>query len=396
MRIIRLPRKKEHAKNNRVKLVKGGAEFFQNLLQLINEATDTIHLQTYIFDNDETGRMVTEALKSAAARNVKVYALADGFASQALSKSLIVTLKGTGVNFRLFEPLFKSKAFYFGRRLHHKIAVIDAKYALVGGINISNKYNDMPGSPPWLDFAILAEGDIARQLCVLCRKTWKGFPPLQPKTKMASCKDNRDLFNFHEAEKGLVRMRRNDWLKGKNEISRGYVRMLRQASSRVTILSSYFLPGVSFRQSLKKAVKRGVVLKIIIAGKSDVLLSKSAERYWYDWLLRNKIEIYEYNKNILHGKLAVADGAMMTIGSFNVNDLSTYASIELNLEVHQKEITLETEKMLDGIMQRDCTRITQQAFSHSRNIFTKFNQWISYQIVHTLFKLCSFHFGHQE
>jgi cardiolipin synthase A/B len=395
MQRIRFPRRKNQTKNNRVKLVKGGSEFFELLIRIIGEATETVHLQTYIFDDDETGKMVIDALKAAATRKVQVYVLADGFASQSLSKAFIENLKAEGVNFRLFEPLFKSKNFYFGRRLHHKIVAIDSRYALVGGINISNKYNDRTGAPAWLDFALFAEGDIAKQLCVLCRKTWKGFPALKPEARMSPCKENPSPAHISESDNCIVRIRRNDWLRQKNEISRSYISMFRNSKSRITILSSYFLPGQFFRQSIKKAVKRGVSLRIIIAGRSDVLFSKNAERYWYDWLLRNNIEIYEYNKNVLHGKLAVCDGSMMTLGSFNVNDLSTYASIELNLEVHHSALVISTEKMLEEIIINDCTRITERLF-HTRNVFTRISQWASYQIVHTLFKLCTFHFNHQE
>jgi cardiolipin synthase len=385
-----------YSKNNKVRLIEGGSEYFQLLIQLIGQATDSIHLQTYIFDNDETGRLIIDHLKAAAARNVKVYVLADGFASQSLSKTLVPELKDSAVNLRLFEPLFRSHNFYFGRRLHHKVTVIDAKYALVGGINISNKYNEMPGSAPWLDFALFAEGVIARQLCTLCRRTWIGFPAIQGKKEVEHCKENETVFDFSESEKCEVHMLINDWLRRKNQISRGYVNMLRKSTRHVTILSSYFLPGKMFRQNLKKAVKRGVTLKIIIAGKSDVILSKNAERYWYDWLLRNNIEIYEYNKNILHGKLAVCDSSMLTIGSFNINDLSAYASIELNLEVHHPALAMETEKMLEGIIQKDCSRVTAEGLIHSTNIISRFTRWTAYHIVHTLFKLCTFHFGHQE
>ena len=88
----RFSRKAIHSSNNRVKLIKGGSEYFQLLLQLISQATDSIHLQTYIFDNDETGKLIIDQLKAAVDRNVKVYVLADGFASQSLSKTLVPAL----------------------------------------------------------------------------------------------------------------------------------------------------------------------------------------------------------------------------------------------------------------------------------------------------------------
>src|SRR5690242_11630099 len=118
---------------NRVKIIRGGAEYFNLLLELINNAQESIHLQTYIFGNDETGNMVAEALMAAAKKKVNVYLLADGYASQSLSKKMIQSFEAAGVRFRFFEPLLKSKNFYFGRRLHHKIFVADGKYSLTGG-----------------------------------------------------------------------------------------------------------------------------------------------------------------------------------------------------------------------------------------------------------------------
>jgi cardiolipin synthase A/B len=152
--------------NNRVKLVRGGREYFDLLLQLIHSAKEFIHLQTYIFSHDETGSLVADALKKAAERNVAVYLLVDGYASQALSKSFIADLKSAGVNFRFFEPLFRSRNFYFGRRMHHKVFVADARHSLVGGINIADRYNDFEGHPAWLDFALYCEGETGKKIFV--------------------------------------------------------------------------------------------------------------------------------------------------------------------------------------------------------------------------------------
>ncbi|MCZ2460319.1 MAG: phospholipase D-like domain-containing protein, partial [Chitinophagales bacterium] len=145
-----------YTKNNKVQLIRGGKEYFDLLLKLIGMAKDTIHLQVYIFDDDETGKKVAEALKTAVQRKVQVYLMADGYASQVMSQKFIDELRAAGIHFRLFEPVFRSKYFYFGRRLHHKVFVVDTRYALVGGLNISDRYNDMPGQPAWLDFALFA------------------------------------------------------------------------------------------------------------------------------------------------------------------------------------------------------------------------------------------------
>jgi cardiolipin synthase len=139
--------------------------------------------------------------------------------------------------------------------------VADAAVAMVGGINISNHYNDMPGQPGWLDFALLAEGDIARELCLLCCKTWKGF---QNERNVTVCINN---INIAEEKQSLVRMRRNDWINNKNQISKTYIEMLGRSQSHIIILCSYFLPGAIIRKTLKRAARRGVKVNVIVAGK---------------------------------------------------------------------------------------------------------------------------------
>ncbi len=375
--------------NNRVKLIRGGTEYFNLLEKIIREAKEIIHLQVYIFDEDDTGRKIADALVAAVQRKVRVYLMADGYASQSMSTSFIRQMTDSGINFRFFEPVFKNNNFYFGRRMHHKVIVVDNEIAMVGGINISNHYNDLPGKPAWLDFALLTEGAIVKELCALCWKTWKGYTKttiLEPCTQSGS-KPTSDSFELLD-----VRMRRNDWVRQKNQISKTYIEMMLGAKSQITILCSYFLPGSIMRKTMKRAVKRGVKIKVVMAGKSDLVVAKNAERFMYDWLLRNKVEIYEYQDNILHGKIAVCDSKWMTIGSYNVNDISAYASIELNLDVNNATFAKHVEQTIDEIIANDCLYITREIHSHSKNILRQFFRWVSYEIFRLTFNVFTFYF----
>ena len=360
---------------------------------MIDNAKDEIHLQTYIYDDDETGNRIAQALKAAAQRNVKVYLLVDGYASQGLPKTFIHELKDAGINFRFFEPIFRSRYFYFGRRLHHKVLVVDTQFILVGGLNVSNRYNDMPGHPAWLDFALFAEGEIAKQLCILCWKTWKGYPS---RMGLTPCEQKELKFDFPEAERSSVRMRRNDWVRNKKQISASYIEMLRTARSNVTILCSYFLPGQILKRNMVRAIRRGVKIKVVLAGLSDVLIAKNAERYIYNWLLRNKIDIYEYQGNVLHGKVAVCDKEWLTIGSYNVNNISAYASIELNLDVRDPLFATNVEEMLDQIINERSVQITEEKLAKTSNIFKRFTRWLSYGFVKVCFYLFTFYFRHKN
>ena len=375
----------------RVTLLRAGQEYFDTLLHLINVAQVSIHLQTYIYEDDQTGRQVADALKQAVKRNVTVNVMTDGYASQHMSKAFIQDLRDAGIQFRFFEPFLKSKYFYFGRRMHHKVAVIDVKYALVGGINIADRYNDLPGTPAWLDFALLVEGSIAKELCILCWKTWNGFS-----TNMGLTPCEKSDLKFESlSETGFeIQMRRNDWVRRKNEITATYVSMLRNAKKEVTILCSYFLPGKVIRKQIAYANRNGVKVRVIAAGRSDVMLAKYAERWLYDWLLRTGIQLYEYQKSILHAKIATADDEWMTIGSYNINNISTYASIELNLDVYNADFAKSTRLMLEEIIKNDCIEITASRQMKTRNIFVQFIRWFSFQFIRVVFYIFTFYFKH--
>ena len=381
-----------YTSRNKVRLIRGGKPYFDQLLQMINSANESIHLQTYIYNSDETGKMVAKALKAAVKRNVQVYLLADGYASKGMSKAFIADLNDAGVHFRFFNPLFKSQYFYFGRRLHHKITVADTKYAMVGGVNISDRYNDMPETPAWLDFALYLEGEAARELCILCWKSWKNYPPGMGLTP---CEEKEIEFDIQSPELCEIAMVRNDWVRRKNEISATYVNMLRNSKSHITILCSYFLPGSVIRRQLRFAVSRGVKIKVITAGVSDIKLAKYAERYWYSWMLRNRIELYEYQPSVLHGKIAVCDSQWMTIGSYNINDISAYASIELNMNVQHEEFAKKTEETLLQIAEKDCVRVTSEYYKQSKNIIKQFVRWLSYKFFRIVFYLTTFYFKHK-
>ena len=191
-------------------------------------------------------------------------------------------------------------------------------------------------------------------------------------------------------------MRRNDWVRRKNEISATYREMFRNARSHITIIRSYFLPGKIIRRLLSHAAKRGVKIKIIAAGPSDVMLAKHAERWMYDWLLRNKIELYEYQPAVLHAKVAVCDGEWLTIGSYNVNNISAYASIELNLDVRNSAFAIQLEKKLQTILQDECIQITMENHTRTKNIFKQFVRWFSYEFIRVSLYMLTFYYKHRS
>ncbi len=377
---------------NRVTLIRGGSPYFTALCDLIDEATISLHLQTYIYDSDETGNLIGDRLCIAAERGVKVYVLLDGYASQNLSEAFKQKLQNSGVKLRLFQPILKAKSFYFGRRLHHKVVVADGSRALVGGINISNRYNDLPGQPAWLDWAVEVFGESAEQLDRLCVGFWNRavFPSVR---KAFFTPLRREIIPETEC---LVRVRRNDWVNRKVEISRSYLEMMHRAEKEIIILCSYFLPGNMIRYALSKAVRKGLKITVIIASDSDISLAKAAEKYWYPWLLRHNIRIYEYLPGVLHGKLAVFDSKWVTIGSYNINNISAYASVELNLDIQSEAFGNKTVSVLDEIITKDCVEITPDRFKRNSNLFMRGWYWISYEIYRLVLFLFTFYFRQKK
>ena len=379
---------------NRISLVHSGEDYFSLMIKLIEKARLTIHLQVYIYENDETGRKVADAFIAAAKRGVSVYLHVDGYASQKLRGEFKHELEKAGVHFKFFQPLLKSRHFYFGRRLHQKIFVVDGIYSLVGGLNIGNRYNDIAGELAWYDVALYAEGEVSYQLHLICNAMWRRRREIKNKISKEDVEEFCD--SILKEERQMVRVRQNDWVKRKSEVWNTYRLMFAMANESITIICSYFLPGKTYRKLLSRAAARGIKVRVILAGKSDVLLSKNAERYLYDWLLRKNIEVYEFQKTVLHAKMSVGDKQMVTIGSFNVNNISAYASLELNLDVKSKEFGSYIDEVMNNIIAKDCLRVTKENYQSSTNIFKKVWQKISYTLVNWILTLFTFYFKQEE
>jgi cardiolipin synthase len=145
------------------------------------------------------------------------------------------------------------------------------------------------------------------------------------------------------------------------------------------------VPGVSFRKRIAQAVKRGVRVRIITGAKSDVKISKYARQYLYNWMLGNGVEIYEYQKSVVHAKIAVVDKQWATIGSYDLNNLSLSGNIEMNLDILNGDFATEFQNRLLKIIEQDCILITHSAIIKSNSFIKKPVMWASYQMVRLFF-----------
>ncbi len=363
----------------KIKLLSSGKIFFDTLEKLINEARAEIHFQIYIFENDETGIRIANALLKAAIKGVKIYLLIDAFGSSNLPQEITTQLKNAGVGLKRYGPFLSGRTLHLGRRLHRKVIVFDRKIAIVAGLNISNNYNDVGDKKPWLDFAVIAEGNIVAKLYSVCLQRWikKRLRQL-PLKKILS---ERKIFS------SLIRVRQNDMIRGLNEANASYRREIKNSKTSLFVVGGYFLPGGGVRRLLRYAVLRGVRVTVILAAESDVTLQRNAVQYLYQWMLRIGIQIYEYLPSNVHGKVLIADKKNISIGSYDLNNLSTFSNIELNLDIPNEQLATAFQNELEKIMVAECRLVTIEDLYRRTNIWKRLKYFVSYQIVKSFFVL---------
>ncbi len=371
-----------YTSGNTVELLRSGSPFFDAMERSIDAAVEYIHFQTYIVAEDDTGIRIVNALVRAVQRGVRVYMVLDAFGSNSFSRRSILRVINAGILFRKFAPVFTSKGFQVSLRLHHKVLLVDGSTAIVGGINIANKYLGSPGRKEWLDFAILVKGPVCVPILNITKKVWnKQF--ISPKER-----SRERIPNPRSYDPGvMVRMVQNNWFRRKIEVLMSYRRAIQMAKERVVVVASYFLPGRKDRKLLKNARLRGVEISIILPGISDVPMFKRATNFLYGFILRNNIKIYEYLPSNIHAKVATVDGVWSTIGSYNFNHLSDYGSIELNLNILDSTFTLEFEKLLQEIILTDCRQITFEDYLRRRTLLSRLADWFAYQLIRVMFRL---------
>ncbi len=363
-----------------LQFLRSGEAYFQTMIRIIDAAKKEIHLQIYIIEDDRTGQEVALALKRAANRGVSINIVLDSFGCLNLSNSFVDDLASQGIRVRFFSSLFNFFKLKLGRRLHQKVLVVDDRYVLIGGLNIAARYRGDAENPPWLDFGVLAEGEIALEASKLCSNILN--------KKFAKQRRLRRLHSFSLnllKASPLVRLRQHDYVRRRNSISQSYKYSMRHAEKTLTLVASYFLPGNLVLRRLRKASERGVKITIVLSEMTDAPFLKRATNYLYRWLLRNNVTIYEYKPAMVHGKIAIADDEWVTIGSFNFNHLSEYGSIELNVDVLDSAWAMGVRKILDEIIRNDCNEVTNDKYIQRRTFMGRIFDATAYYSMHFVF-----------
>jgi cardiolipin synthase len=316
---------------NRLSLLESGAEYFPALIAAIDSALHEVHLESYIFADDTTGRRVAASLASAAQRGVAVRVLVDGFGAREFAAGLGVSLAAQNVEVMTYRPEIGKLRFrrHRLRRLHRKLAVVDGRIAFVGGINVLDDFDDGREASPRFDYAVSVEGPLVARIHATCRHVWRlvrwaslGQRPPPPARLPAA-----------PAIRGttLAALAIRDNLRHRRDIENAYLHAIQGARHEIVIANAYFFPGRRLRKALLAAAGRGVVVKLLLQGRVEYLLQHYATRSLYDRMLSAGVRVFEYDKAFLHAKVAVIDKHWATVGSSNIDPFSLLLSREANV-----------------------------------------------------------------
>ncbi len=367
--------------NNQITLLRGGEEYFPALTTAIKNASQTIYLQTYIYELDKAGISIGNALKQAAQRGVAVNILLDGFGCKDMPKTYLKELENAGVQVLFYRPkispwtLKKNRL----RRMHRKVAVVDNKIAFVGGINIIDDYNVPDNTPPRIDYAMRIEGDLLPSITSSVQKLWRRISLSHLKraiTNKIAISNKVEIATAKGVDAAFVL---RDNLIHRRDIENAYLNAIKAAKYEIIIANAYFVPGRRFRQALLRAAKRGVKIELLLQGRMEYFLMFATHAF-YSLFLKNGIEIYEYRKSFMHCKVAVIDGRWATVGSSNIDPFSMLLAREANIIVQDTVFANELRSEIYQSIREGAHHVSTQEWLQG-NVLKRLLSWLTYGVV---------------
>ncbi|HEY3275219.1 MAG TPA: phospholipase D-like domain-containing protein [Syntrophorhabdaceae bacterium] len=375
-------------KGNRVTLLVNGPATYAAMFKAVENARDHVNLETYIMEDieDDTGRKFADLLLQKQAEGVQVNLIYDSVGSYITPGQFFQRLRDGGIRVVEFNPVNPLK--HRGKwRLavsdHRKILIVDGKVVITGGVNISQVYSsgssaggeEKEGAMPWRDTDVQIEGPAVAEFQKLFLDTWEKQKdaPLSP----------RNYFPDPE-EKGnaLVGVLGSTSGEANRITFIMYVAAITFAENSLHMTNAYFVPDHQTAEALADAAKRGVEVKIILAGTTDSSLAQYAgESYYYD-LLKSGVKLYKRRNALLHAKTLVIDGIWSTVGSTNMDFWSFSTNDEVNAVILSREFAGEMEKMfVQDLAESDQIRLEEWK---ERPFFLKIREWFSRLFVRLL------------
>ena len=317
----------------RVDVFLRGDQAFQAIGQAIRSARREVLLESYIVNDDRAGREMLKLLTEACARGVKVRLLADDVGSWTTKKAYWKALRECGVEVRLFHRI-ADRWWLFLHRDHRKICVVDRRVGFMGGMNIADEYthsvafgkrHGAPGDSLWRDTHARIEGPAVASMALVFEEGWTRAGGTSPDVPAEPPKDMLPGPSVMLLDSFPGR--------GQTESVATLAALIGAARQSVWITNPYFCPPLFALRILRDAVRRGVDVRLLLPGPSDVPLVRHAGHGFFGYLLRRGVKIFEYQPSVLHAKTVVADGYASIIGSSNLDFRSFWFNAECNLLV---------------------------------------------------------------
>ncbi|MBL8481712.1 MAG: cardiolipin synthase ClsB [Rhodocyclaceae bacterium] len=376
-------------RGNQLLLLESGTEYFPALIAAIDAAQHEIFLETYIFEDDGTGRLVSAALCRAAGRGVRVRVLVDGFGAREFPERTLPRLTDAGVEVLIYRReigTFRLRRHRL-RRMHRKVAVVDARVAFVGGINIIDDMHTPHQTPPRFDYAVRVEGPLLAGIHASARKLWE----------LVAWANFRHRFRTLESAKPQVERRGTvaaaflirDNLRHRRDIEQAYLHAIATAREEILIANAYFLPGMHFRHALANAARRGVKVTILLQGRVEYVLLHYASQALYGSLLAHGVRLFEYHRSFLHAKVAVIDRKWATVGSSNIDPFSLLLAREANVVVQNRDFAGKLRQSLLAAMDDGATELTPAGWN-GKPWYKRLMRWLAYTLTRAMIGLAGY------
>jgi cardiolipin synthase len=304
-----------------VTLLDGGRQAYPRMLLAIAEAHTSVHLEVYAFDPNGIGARFIHALAAAANRGVAVRVLIDGWGSARGGRVVAAALRDAGCTVQIHNRLRALLVGRFGRN-HRKILVVDDDVAFLGGLNISDQNLGGGKQLASADLAVEIHGPQCARLGQMIRRE------VHPRAIASS---------QHIYLCGLG----GGW-----RLRRRYIKAFDSARHRIHIAHGYFLPDAGVVRAITSAARRGVQVHLLLAGGANHWLVRAATRSLYRELIAANVTIREWGGSLLHAKVAIVDGRLLLVGSFNLDRFSL-ASLETLVEVDDPDVVLRAEEWVE-------------------------------------------------
>ena len=365
--------------NNQIKLLKSGEEKFIDLFEEIRKAKHHIHLEYFNFRNDSIANTLFDLLAEKVKEGVEVRALFDAFGNssnnQPLKKKHLKAIREKGIQIEKFDPFKFPWINHAFHRDHRKIVVIDGMIGYTGGMNIADYYiNGLPEIGEWRDMHARIEGKAVNDLQDIFLDMWNKTSGENISGKeYYPNKDSITISNDNSCMIAIV----DRYPKKTPEVMRNvYIKAIESANEKVQIINPYFTPVKSVKNAIKKALKNGVKVEIMIPGKSDIGFTPDAAMYIANKLRKKGADIYIFNGGFHHSKVMMVDSLYCTVGSTNLNSRSLKYDYEVNAFIFDTETTHELMELFKED-QQNSTLLTKEIYK-KRTAWKKFLGWFAH------------------